>query len=372
MGQDFPAPALPSSSILLPTASETDRPRRRSKDKPPSLLKRLRYRLEGAALEAAALFIPVLPRPLVNALGWCVGAGAYFALKEDRQVGLANLDIAFGDTKSPEEKKRIVMSAFRNLASNLLGLFWGRRLGARNVGRYVKTDADNLAWLEQVRGRGKGVILVTPHYGDWELGSLAAGLLGIPYTTVAEPTKNPAIERIISRLRSRSGHTTVPPRFAVVKLYKALSRGGTVTLLIDVNARRGRGGVWLDFFGLPVFNTGAVAELAMRTGAAIVFVAAHPLPGRRINLTFGPEIEPSATGDHEDDVLTTSQRCLDACAALIREHPEHWLWTYKRWKRRPAEEMGRFPFYSKYDENTESRQKDPALVITPRPLAKAA
>ena len=350
MGQDFPAPALPSSSILLPTGSETDR--RRSKDKPPSLLKRLRYRLEGAALEAAALFIPVLPRPLVNALGWCVGTAAFFALKEDRRVGFANLDIAFGDTKTHEEKKRIVMSAFRNLASNLLGLFWGRRLGARNIGRYVKTDAQNLAWLDQVRGRGKGVILVTPHYGVWELGSLAAGLLGIRYTTVAEPTRNPAIEKIISRLRSRSGHTTVPPRFAVVKLYKALARGETVTLLIDVNARRGRGGVWLDFFGLPVFNTGAVAELAMRTGAAIVFAAAHPLPGRRIRIQFGPEIPVEKTGDKDKDVLATSQRCLDECAKVIRDQPAHWMWTYKRWKRRPSPEAGRFPFYSKYDPNT--------------------
>jgi KDO2-lipid IV(A) lauroyltransferase len=138
----------------------------------------------------------------------------------------------------------------------------------------------------------------------------------------------------------------------VVKLFKAVSRGETVAVLIDVNARRGRGGVWLDFFGLPVFNTAAIAELAMRTGASIVFAAALPQPGRRIRVLFGPEIPVDATGDKETDVRTTSQRCLDEVAKLIRADPGPWLWTYKRWKRRPSPEVGRFPFYSKYDANT--------------------
>ena len=369
------SPPLPLAATVAAAVAQPESAGgpRRSKDDSPPPVRRLRYALEGAFLRALTVAIPLLPRPLVMALGWCVGTAAYFALKEDRRVGHANLDIAFGQTKTPEEKRRIVLAACRNLASNLLGLFWGRRLNQRNVHKYVRTDPQNLAWLQQVRDRGKGVILVTPHYGDWELGSLAAGLLGIPYTTVAEATRNPAIEQVVTRLRSRTGHVTVPPRFAVVKLFKALSRGEVVTLLIDVNARRGRGGVWLDFFGLPVFNTAAVAELAIRTGAAIVFTAAHPLPARRIELSFGPEIVPSATGDHAHDVLTTSQRCLDECAALIRRHPEHWLWTYKRWKRRPSADAGRYPFYSKFDENTDATTKEPqARTKARRAVAQAA
>jgi len=163
-----------------------------------------------------------------------------------------------------------------------------------------------------------------------------------------------ALKQTISRLRSLSGHNTVHPRFAVVKLFKAVSRGETIGVLVDVNARRGRGGVWLDFFGLPVFNTAAIAELAIRTGAAIVFGYSEmlPGPGRRLRIAFTPEIEPANTGDRAKDVLDTSQKCLDRCAEVIRRSPEHWLWTYKRWKRRPTPEVGRYPFYSKYDPNT--------------------
>ena len=312
----------------------------------------VRYRVEAAGIVLAAALIPRLPRGMAMAVGGMLGWLAWALLAHDRRVAHANLDIVLGDGTSRREKRRIVRGVFQNIGCNAAGLFWGPRYSAANIRDYVEVDEANRAWFHQIQGGGRGVIFITPHYGDWELMNLAAGFLGAPYTTVMEGTRNPAVAEAIGRLRSLSGHTTVQPRFAVVKLFKAVSRGGTVGILIDVNARRGRGGVWLDFFGLPVFNTAAVAELAMRTGATIVFAAAHPLPGRRIRIQFGPEIPLDQTGDHEKDVLTTSQRCLDECAKLIRAAPDHWLWTLKRWKRRPSAERGRFPFYSKFDPNT--------------------
>ena len=323
-----------------------------TKDEPTSAWKRFRYRLEAAGLGALTRLVPLLPRGAVLGLAKVLGGLAYYLLGEDRRVAFANLDIAFGDSLPPRDKRRMVRQTFQNIASNLMGLFWAPRLTKENIGKYAEFAEADVAWYQSIKARGKGVIFITPHYGDWELLNIAAGYFGKPYTTVMEPTKNPAIQDTISRLRGLSGHRTVHPRFAVVKLFKAVTRGETVAVLIDVNARRGRGGVWLDFFGLPVFNTAAIAELAMRTGAVIVFAAAVPLPGRRIKIQFGPEITVDSTGDKEKDVLTTSQRCLDEVAKLIRADPGPWLWTYKRWKRRPGREVGGFPFYSKYDANT--------------------
>ena len=303
-------------------------------------------------MRLAEATVPKLSRNAAMGVGRVLGDLAYLLLRHDRRVALANLDLVFGDGKSRREKRRIARGTFQNLACNLVGLFWAPRVTAQNIGQFAEMDEPDVRSLRQIQGSGKGVIFITPHYGDWELLNIAAGYYGAPYTTVMEPTKNPAIQDTISRLRGLSGHRTVHPRFAVVKLFKAVSRGETVAVLIDVNARRGRGGVWLDFFGLPVFNTAAIAELAMRTGASIVFAAALPLPGRRIRILFGPEVPVDSTGDKDKDVLTTSQRCLDEVAKLIRADPGPWLWTYKRWKRRPGPDLGRFPFYSKYDSNT--------------------
>ena len=309
--------------------------------------------METTFLHSLAAAVALFPRWAVLKMADHLGLLAYYVLPAERRVADANVDFVFGDTKTAKEKKHIARMALRTLARNLAGLFWAPRLTRENIRDYVDVDEASWDWFQTVRARGKGVIFITPHYGDWEMGSLATGFLGAPFVTVTESFKNPAAEALLSRLRGVSGHSTVPPRFAVIKLFKALKRGGSIAVLVDVNGRRGRGGVWLDFFGLPVFNAAAVADLAIRTGAAIVFVATHPLPGYRTRLVFGPEVELARTGDDERDSATTNQRCLDLCADLIRENPDHWLWTYKRWKRRPSPEAGRYPFYSKYDGNTD-------------------
>ena len=319
---------------------------------PTSSWLRFRYWMEITFLRSLAAVVSAFPRALVLGLADRLGWLAYYVLTQDRKVADANVEFVFGDTKTPREKKHIARMGPRVLARNLAALFWASRLNAGNIRKYVDVDEENWRWYESVRARGKGVMFITPHYGDWEMGSLATGFLGAPFLTVVESFKNPAVADLMSELRGRSGHTTAPPRFAVLKLFKTLRRGGTIATLVDVNGRRGRGGVWLDFFGLQVFNAAAVADLAVRTGAAIVFTVAYPLPNFRTKLVFGPEVEPSRTGDAEHDSRVTNQRCLDLCADLIRQNPDYWLWTYKRWKRRPTPEVGRYPFYSKYDPNT--------------------
>jgi KDO2-lipid IV(A) lauroyltransferase len=318
----------------------------------PSHWLQFRYWMEITFLRTLAAVVSAFPRNVVLGLADRLGWLAYYVLAQDRRVADANVEFVFGDTKSAREKTRIARMGMRVLARNLAGLFWASRLTAQNIRNYVDVDEANWRWFQEIRARGKGVIFITPHYGDWEMGSMAAGFLGAPFLTVAESVKNVAVEELMSELRSLPGHRTVPPRHAVIKLFKTLRRGETVGVLVDVNGRRGRGGVWLDFFGLPVFNAAAVADLALRTGAAIVFAVAHPLPNFRTRLVFGPEVELSRTGNAEEDSRITNQRCLDLCADLIRQNPDHWLWTYKRWKRRPTPEMGRYPYYSKYDENT--------------------
>jgi KDO2-lipid IV(A) lauroyltransferase len=341
-------------------------------DTPVSRSLRFRYWLETTFLRCLAVVVSLFPRRWVLRLATDLGRLAYYVLPAERKVADANVDLVFGDTRPPEEKRRIARMALQTLARNLAGLFWAPRLTRDNFRRYVDVDEPSWQWFRQVQARGRGVIFITPHYGDWEMGALAAGFLGAPFKMVTEAFKNPDAEALLARLRSVAGHTTVPPRHAVVKLFKALKRGETVGILVDVNGRRGRGGVWLDFFGLPVFNAAADAHLAVRTGASIVFAVGHPLPGYRTRLVFGPEVEPARTGDEQKDSIATNQRCLDLCADLVRQNPDHWLWTYKRWKRRPTPELGRYPYYSQYDQNTERRSPRGAAAPDAAPPAPSA
>ncbi|MGO9608616.1 MAG: lysophospholipid acyltransferase family protein [Verrucomicrobiia bacterium] len=123
-----------------------------------------------------------------------------------------------------------------------------------------------------------------------------------------------------------------------------------IALLIDLNAVPSRGGIWLDFFGKPVFGFSGAAALARHTGAAIITAVGHPLPDGRVRAVYGPEIPCANTGDEEADLRVTSQQCLRYCEELIRREPERWLWFYRRWKFRPTAERGDFPYYSRWIE----------------------
>ena len=321
-----------------------------NRQKTPSLWKRFRYRLEALVLELLAATVPLLSRRtlvrIANIAGWI----AFHVAVRERRIALTNLDIAFGAAKSPEEKRRIARSAFQNFARSFLGLFWAKRLNPETLHKLVEIDPDNLRMVQAAHARGKGIIFVTLHFGEWETLGVATALFGFPITIVMEQLRNPHLTHIFERLRGHGVNQIILQRHAMTKLLKTLKHGGCVALLIDLNALPSRGGIWLDFFGKPVFGFSAAAALARHTGAAIISAVSYPLPDGRVRAVYGPEIPCANTGDEEADLRVTSQQCLRYCEELIRREPERWLWFYRRWKFRPTAEPGDFPYYSRWIE----------------------
>lgn len=323
----------------------------RSGRRPVTAGKRLRYRLEWLAAEMLALIIPVFPRQAVARFGRFLGRLAFRG--PVRRISLENLDVAFGDSKSLAEKERIAQASLENLVATILCLFWSRRLTPQNFRQFVEIDEASLAHAQAVLKRGKGLIFTTLHFGDWELIGLATAFLGFPLTIVQEVMRNRPLQDLFSRLRGATGHRIIPQEFAATRLFRAIREGGATALLIDLGSNRRGGGVWLDFFGLPVFSSPAFAALSHRIGATLLFAYALPLPDGRMRFVYGPEI----TGNNVEEL---SQRAYQLCEELIRKHPEAWLWSYKRWSPRPSDEQGRYPSYSRPIGFRENRQRQRA------------
>jgi lauroyl/myristoyl acyltransferase len=263
-----------------------------------------------------------------------------------RRTALANLDVAFGGAKTRREKTCIARASFQSFGATMLGLFWSVRLTRAKANQIVDVPHDSLQLLHECAARGRGIIFVMMHYADWELLGLTLGLHEIPITVVTKRMRNPALERIFARLRSQSGHSVVNGSHAMYRMLKTLKHAGCAALLIDQHVGLGSGGTWCDFFGLPVLTCSTVGQLELLSGAAIVTSIAHPLPDGRIRIDCR-EFPYQPSGNDQADIQTISQHCLDFCEAVIRDHPEHWLWSYKRWKARPHSEQGRFPAYSR-------------------------
>ncbi|HEY3131199.1 MAG TPA: hypothetical protein VGL91_17210 [Acidobacteriota bacterium] len=306
-----------------------------------------RYSVEAAGLRLLERLIPLLSLRTVRGLGRGLGWIAYYLLTRKRWLAHANLDIVFGDTKSRREKSAIARASFQNFAATELTLFWAPRVTRQAAEQLVQQDA---AELQRVRGlvaRGKGAIFIGMHYGDWELLGLTSPFFGITANIVARELRNPKASAIVDRLRSASGQQIVPRRGAVSKLLGALRRGELITLLIDLNAPHGEGGIWVDLFGLSVLASTTAATLARRTGAPIIPVAAEPLSGGRIRISWGGEITRGKGDNSSAEIQNIAQRCMHSCEAVIRAKPEYWLWAYKRWKYCPTAARERYPYYAK-------------------------
>lgn len=314
-----------------------------------SWAKRCRFALEWMLLRALEVVVPWWPRRWVQRAGQTLGRWTYRLSGRTRAITRQNLGVVFGESVPVAERDRIGRESLGNAVSTVLTLFWSRRLTRENFERWVVLDTAGRQRVAELCGRGRGVIAVTLHYGDWETLGIAMGYLGWPATIVQEARANEALERIFARRRGVSGNRIVPNRFVGMTLLKTLKRGGVVALLMDQNATRRRGGAWLEWFGLPAFCPTAVGELAARTGAAIVAGHAVPLADGRVQLVFGPEL-PYEPGE---SATAINQRCVAHCEALIRARPELWLWCYKRWALRPSPAADRYPAYSRYNPKME-------------------
>ncbi|MEY2545176.1 MAG: Kdo2-lipid lauroyltransferase/acyltransferase [Verrucomicrobiota bacterium] len=286
--------------------------------------------------------IPLLSRRACFHLANLFGALMSIFDRRGRAVALANLEVAFGSTMSILQRKKIARESFQHFARTMLDLFWSSRLNAQNFSRYI--DISEAEFLELTGiGPNEPFIMGCYHYSNFEWLSLAGGFVNYPASIIAQNFKNPLLDPFFKQLREQSGHTMVPREGAVVRLYKALRRGGRVALLIDLTVPPDVGSVVIDCFGLKTSVTVAHAWLHKKIGVPIVPAHCEPLPNGRYRVVFHRKID----NVQSLTLAQIAQACWDEFEPHVREHPAPWLWMYKHWRYRPRDAQAEtYPFYA--------------------------
>jgi KDO2-lipid IV(A) lauroyltransferase len=302
----------------------------------------------GPELWLARLALRVVPRLSRPALCWiarALGAAAYrFGGARTRRVAEANLALVFPE-RSEAERRRILKRSIRSFALSMLDVFWLARGAERKIDSLVELDPS----YERLFRPGP-MICVTAHMGNWEaLGMAISHRAGEPLASVAATIKNKRVNDLFVNLRRVTGQEVVPRKGAVRALLKTLRAGRKIALVMDQNTKPVEGGIFVDFLGRPAPVSTAPALLALRTGAPIVIGVALPTPdGRYKTLPLIDVPVPQPDGDAEAAVRAITARIADELSALIRAHPEAWVWSYKRWKiRPPAARAEDYPFYAR-------------------------
>lgn len=265
------------------------------------------------------------PRPAAEKLARGYALLLDRAVPRLRRTACRNLGMALpGADPDP-----IVDGVFRSIARLLLTFARFPGIDRQSVHRWLRCEG--FEHFEEARRRGKGVLFATAHIGNWELSAFAHALLAEPMHIVVRPLDNPWIDRLVARRRSLSGNHLIAKKEAARPILRALARNQAVGILIDQNTSLEEG-VFIDFFGIPACANTAFVKLAHRSGAAVIpGLALWAENEQRYVLRFWPAIE--ITGD----VTADTQRLHAIIEAVIRDHPDQWLWIHRRWKTRPAD-----------------------------------
>jgi Kdo2-lipid IVA lauroyltransferase/acyltransferase len=299
---------------------------------------RLRHRLEYAGLLAVYGVLAVLPLRWAMALAAAVAATALRLAPRRRRIGMTNLGIAFPE-KSVAERRAILRASWRNLGRMVAECAHIPRLTAANIGRLVHVATEE-PWAQLLAdaARPGGVLVLTGHFGNWELFAIAHGLLGHPVHLVHQTIKNPLVDAFVERLRHRGEVRMLRKHGAARGVLRTLRSGGIMVLPLDQNASR-RTGVFVEFFGRAASTNAGFGRIAARTGAAVypAFLVREGTSARN-RIVILPRIPFASMADSDRAATDLTQRCTAVLEAMIRTHPDHWLWTHKRWRTRPLGE----------------------------------
>jgi len=274
----------------------------------------------------------LLPRSGAILVGKLISRLAYVVHGRLRRVGHRNLALAMPDLTA-RGRRGILKGVFRNIG-RLMGEFSQfHKITTENIAGLVEYDGfENYARASE---RGRGVLMLTGHFGAWELCAFAQGIYGHPLSFLVRPLDNPLLDRMIGRYRELSGNRTINKNRAVKEVLDTLKRGKDVGLLIDVNTLTDQG-VFCDFFGMSACSTTGLAVFALRTDAPVVpgFLIWDERSGKH-RLVFEPEIPLIRTGDFKEEVILNTARFTKVIEDYVRRYPDQWLWVHKRWQTRP-------------------------------------
>jgi Kdo2-lipid IVA lauroyltransferase/acyltransferase len=290
-------------------------------------------------LRIALFLCRIVPLSLRRIIVKGLAGLAYRLLFKHKLIAIHNLLRSFPD-KSLNEVLQILKDSYASFA-----------LVIAEFADILYINKNNLHYWASVRGlenyerachEGKGVLLFSAHFGNWEIGNAALAILSKPPVFMARILDSPFLEEGCTFVRAALGIDNLHKENAMRPTLRLLKNGEAVSLLIDQNVAAYEG-VFVDFFGRPACTTTGIALLAAHTGAAVLPVFTTRMPDGRYLTEIGSQVETVNTGNRDRDVLVNTQNYTRIIEAHVRKYPEQWFWLHQRWKTKLCQVRRRNP-----------------------------
>ncbi|NLK62553.1 MAG: lysophospholipid acyltransferase family protein [Fusobacteria bacterium] len=280
---------------------------------------KIKYLTGYYLLLAVAKSIKILPIKFRYKFLHFLGIIAYYTVKKRRDITKKNIKLAFPEL-SKKEINEISKKSYINITTAFFEVFWLDDLKANII---------NLESIERGFKKGKGIILISMHYGNWEYGAYKLADIGLKFSGVARKLKNPYVNDYIDKLRSKNGLKIIPKGNGNKQIIRALLKNEILGLISDQYSRD----VEVKFFGELTGAVEGPARLAKRYGSTIVTAYAQRINNEQFDFYISDEIIPEDIEDTEEFIKVNTQKMIENMEEIIKKDPTQWMWQHKRWKK---------------------------------------
>ncbi len=284
-------------------------------------------------IHICTLIVKVIPASWLYGFAGQIASLAFVFARKHKKIALDSLAVAFGQEKSHPEIKKIAKDCFICIAKSAVELmfFFDKPQALKSR---VQIEGRNN--LDQALAAGRGVILVSAHFGNFPLLLGRLAIDGYKAGGIMKPMHDARMEQIFLKKREKFGVRTIyslPRQACVNNTINALRNNELVFIPIDQNF--GTGGVFVNFFGEKAATATGPVILAQRTKAALIPCFIRRLPDDQHQIIFEPELKLEEGKDPREVVLVNIQKLTDIIESYIRRYPAEWGWIHRRWKSKP-------------------------------------
>lgn len=281
----------------------------------------------------------LLPSPCIPAASRLCGRILYRVLSGRRRVVHENLALVKDASGFSPDPGVVGRQSFASLCRSFLELtHLPKRLDVAAT-HFTFRDGPNQEEMLRIIREDGPIVFAGCHFGAYEAAVLYASVVSVEASVLVRPLDNPWLEAFLNSRRTRHGQRIIGNKGGIRALSRDLKSGRSVGVMTDIN-QRGPNAFFVNFFGVQAATAGTAAILAWRRGRPLVpyFIHRGEKP-MHFEVEITPPIWPDPTGERDAEVQRLLQAVTDRLEARIRETPGEWMWTHRRFKSRPPEEM---------------------------------
>ena len=268
-----------------------------------------------------------LPRALTLVIGGWLGTLAFWLAPQQRQLACEHLRRSL---TLPDERcvEKLAKQCFQHLGKTVVEFMQLPRFDRTQIQRYVTFEG--VEHVEQALAQGKGAIILTGHFGNWELLAASISATVAPLTPIVRELRSPRLNALVSHYRARAGYTTIDRDTGIRQALQCLKRNELLGIVADVDTTVS--GVFVDFFGRRAYTPYSPVAIALKTGATILptFIIRQPDGSHRAIIESPLALE--RTNIKEKDLVINTQKFTKIIESYIRQYPAQWIWMHQRWK----------------------------------------